>query len=124
MFGLHGLATGSLAARIPWLQDHLQLSAGTLGLALLGTAAGGFLALPGAGWLVGRYGSRAVTRLAMVVDAVGLALPALAPNLPLLFGALLVFGGAGGVADVAFNAQGSRVQEAYGRTLMPGLHGL
>lgn len=124
MFGLHGLATGSWAARIPWVQGHLHLSAGTLGMALLGTAAGGFLALPGAGWLVSRYGSRPVTRTAMAVVAISVALPALAPNLPLLFVALLVFGGAGGVADVAFNAQGSHVQAVYGRTLMPGLHGL
>lgn len=124
MFGLHGLAMGSWAARIPWIQGHLQLSPGALGLALLGTAAGGFVALPGAGWLVGRFGSRPVTRTAMAVVAASLALPALAPDLPVLFVALLVFGGAGGVADVAFNAQGSHVQASYGRTLMPGLHGL
>jgi hypothetical protein len=53
-----------------------------------------------------------------------LALPALAPNLPLLVLFLFVFGGCAGVADVAMNAQGVEVEARYGRSIMSGLHGM
>ncbi|MFD0470551.1 MFS transporter [Nonomuraea thailandensis] len=47
---------------------------------------------------------------------------ALAPDLPLLMVAVALFGMAFGTVDVAMNAQGSAVEQAYGRPLMNGMH--
>lgn len=39
-FLVHGAVTGSFVTRIPWIQHHLDLSAGQLGLALVMPAVG------------------------------------------------------------------------------------
>jgi hypothetical protein len=53
-----------------------------------------------------------------------LALPALAPNLPVLWVVLLGYGAASGMCDVAMNAQGVLVERQLGRSIMSGLHGM
>jgi len=123
-FGLHGVAAGSWAGRIPWVKEIRHLSAADLGLALMGAAIGGLLAAPLAAWLISRFGSRATTRAAGIAMAVSLPLVPSAPTLPTIFAALVLFGAAGGVLDVAMNANGVVVQERYGRSIMSGLHGI
>lgn len=122
VFAVHGFVGGSWAARVPWVQDHLDLSPGALGLALLGLAAGGVAALPAAGPLVARLGSRRATGLGIATYAAALALPAAAPSLPLLAGALLLLGAIGSTADVAMNAHAVVIERAMGRPILSGLH--
>jgi predicted MFS family arabinose efflux permease len=124
VFALHGIAAGSWAARIPWVKETRHLSSAGLGLALMGAAIGGLSGMPIAAWLSARVDSRTLTRAMVVAVAVTLPLPAFAGGMPLLFGSLFLFGAAGGVLDVAMNAQGVTVQERYGRSIMSGLHGL
>ncbi|MGH3318882.1 MAG: MFS transporter [Streptosporangiaceae bacterium] len=123
-FGLHGCLAGSWAARVPWVQHSLGLSPGALGLALLGGAAGGLLAMPVAGAAVGRLSSRRVARVALAAMAIAVALPALAPSLVTLALALLAFGAVGGLADVSMNAQAVAVERRLRRVILPGTHGL
>src|SRR4051812_338854 len=80
IFFLTGAGTANWAVRIPALQEGLGLSAGQLGLALLGVSAGAITAMPIAGRLVARHGSRPVTRAAAIAFALALSLPALAPT--------------------------------------------
>jgi MFS family permease len=124
VFVIHGAVAGSFATRIPWIKDHLQLSPGQLGLALVAPAVGSFAAMPLAGRLLHARGHRAGIRLLMVLWSAALALPALAPDLPVLALALLCFGATSGVADVAMNAQGVEVEARLGRSIMSGLHGM
>ncbi|GAA3024585.1 MFS transporter [Kitasatospora albolonga] len=124
VFAVHGAVTGSFVSRIPWLQDHLDLSPGQLGLALVAPAVGASLAMPLAGRIVHRYGALAAVRWLLVLWCLSLALPATAVNLPTLFLALLVYGGTSGMSDVAMNAQGVEVEQRYGRSIMSGLHGM
>lgn len=123
-FALHGAVTGGFASRIPWIQDHVGAGPGRLGLALLAPAVGSILAMPTAGRVTHRFGGRAVTRVLICLWCLMLALPPLAPNLPLLCGALLVYGAVAGMCDVAMNAQGVVVEQRLGRSIMSGLHGL
>jgi MFS family permease len=123
-FGIHGVASGSWAGRIPWVKEARHLSPGGLGLALMGAAIGGLLAAPLAAWLISRFGSRAVTRAMGLAMAASLPLVPFASGLPVIFGALVLFGASGGVLDVAMNANGVVVQERYGRSIMSGLHGM
>jgi fucose permease len=53
---------------------------------------------------------------------VGTTLPGFAHNLLVLMAALFVIGVAGGTLDVAQNAQGVRVEAAYGRPVMTSMH--
>ncbi|WP_405579027.1 MFS transporter [Streptomyces sp. NBC_01190] len=123
-FAVHGAVNGTFATRIPWIKDHLHLSAGQLGLALVCPALGSSLLMPLAGRLMHRYGSRAALRLLLCLWCLVLPLPALAPGLPWLCLALLVFGASAGMTDVVMNALGVAVEEEKGKSIMSGLHGM
>ncbi|MEU4580395.1 MULTISPECIES: MFS transporter [Nonomuraea] len=124
VFAVHGAVGGSLATRMPWIQDHLGLDPAVLGLALLCPALGALVAMPTAGRLAHRFGGRAATRALLALWGTALALPALAPGLPWLCAALLVYGAAAGACDVVMNAQGVVVERRLGRSIMSGLHGM
>ncbi|MFI7639420.1 MFS transporter [Nonomuraea sp. NPDC049400] len=124
VFAAHGAVAGSLSTRIPWIQEHLHLSPGTLGLALLCPSIGAFVGMPMAGRLAYRFGNRAATRALLALWCAGLALPALAPSPMWLFGAFLLFGAAAGMCDVAMNAHAVVLERHLGRLIMSGLHGM
>ncbi|WP_129838312.1 MFS transporter [Streptomyces sp. RFCAC02] len=124
VFALHGAVAGSFATRIPWIQEQLDLSAAQLGLALAFPAFGAALAMPLASRMMHRFGARAALRWLLAMWTAAVALPALAPSLPVLCAALMVYGAASGVSDVAMNAQGVEVERHHGRSIMSGLHGL
>ena len=98
VFCAHGAVTGSFATRIPWIQDHAQLSAGALGLALAFPALGAALAMPLAGRINHRFGARAALRALLALWTLSLILPSLAPNLPTLCFALFVYGATSGMS--------------------------
>jgi predicted MFS family arabinose efflux permease len=123
-FAVHGAVSGTFATRIPWIKDHLHLSAGQLGLALVCPAIGSSLLMPLAGRLMHRFGSRTALRLLLGAWCVTLALPALAPGLPWLCLALFFFGASAGTTDVVMNALGVAVEERKGKSIMSGLHGM
>ncbi len=122
VFFASGASYGSWVARIPALQDGLGATKSELGLALFGVAAGAVVALPLAGWLSARLGSRRVTRAALVAVAVTLPLPALATSLLGLGLAFAALGGAGAMLDLAMNAHGVAVEERYARPILSSFH--
>ena len=124
VFAVHGAVAGTFATRIPWIRQHLDLSPGQLGLALVMPALGSSLAMPLAGRFVHRYGGRAAVRVLITLWCLALTLPVLAPSLVTLCLALLVFGATAGTADVAMNAQGVEIERLLGRSIMSGLHGM
>ena len=124
VFCVHGSVTGSFATRVPWIQDHAGVSPGELGLALAFPALGAALAMPLAARVSHRFGSRAALRGLLALWTLALVLPSLAPNLPALCGALLVYGGTAGMADVAMNAIGVEIEHRLNRSIMSGLHGM
>src|SRR5262245_23842549 len=124
IFFINGAATANWLVRIPAVQAKLGLSKGALGVALLGVAVGALLAMPRAGHLAARYGSRPVTRVAAAIFGVTLLLPALAPTTVTLVLALVALGVGHGALDVAMNAQASTVERAYGRPIMSSFHAL
>jgi len=124
VFAVHGAVYGTFATRIPWIADRLHAGPGPLGLALIAPAVGAIVAMPLAARVMHRFRSRPTMLVLLLIWCGALLLPALAPNLVLLFVALFGFGAASGMADVAMNAQGVVVEQAYGRSIMSGLHGL
>ncbi|MEG3630371.1 MFS transporter [Streptomyces poriticola] len=124
VFAVHGAVTGSFATRVPWIQDHAQVGAGQLGVALAFPALGASVAMPLAGRISHRFGARTALRGLMALWTMSLVLPSLAPNLLTLCLALFAFGATAGMADVAMNALGVEVENRLGRSIMSGLHGM
>jgi len=124
VFAVHGAVSGSFATRIPWIQERLDLRPWQLGLALCCPAIGAAIAMPLSGRLIHRYGARTVIRWLLALWCAALALPALSPGLPWLCVTLLVYGAAGGTADVAMNLHGSLLEQRLGRPVMSNLHGM
>lgn len=91
-------------------------------MALTGFAAGLLIGTRLAGWPVERFGSRVVIRVGTPILATTLLGPALARDLASLTVALLVFGVAAGMLDVAMNAQAVAVERAHRRPLMSSIH--
>jgi len=123
VFAVHGSVTGSFAARIPWMASHAGLGVGRLALALLMPGLGAMVAMPFSGRLAHRYALRPLVTATIVVWSASLVLPALPTSFGLLCIALLVFGAAAGLADMAMNAEGVLVEAAFGRSVMSSFHG-
>ncbi|WP_067491264.1 MFS transporter [Actinomadura hibisca] len=124
VFAVHGAVSGSLATRLPWLQDRLDLSPGVLGLVLLCPSVGAFAGMPMASRLAYRVGSRVATRLLLALWCSLLLLPALAPALPPLLAVMLLYGATAGMCDVVMNAHGVTVERHLRRPIISGLHGM
>jgi MFS family permease len=122
VFFINGLVFGSWAARIPAVRDRLGLTDGQLGFALACVAIGAIVAMPLAGALAARTGSRAATRGALALLCVMAGVIALAPSLPVLAVLALAYGASAGALDVTMNTHGVAVERRYGRPILSGFH--
>jgi MFS family permease len=123
VFAAHGCATGSFAARVPWIASHVGVDVGHLGVALLMPGVGAMVAMPFSGHLAHRYGFRTLVPATIAAWCASLVLPALPTSLALLCVVLLVCGATAGIADMAMNAHGVLVEREIGRSVMSSFHG-
>lgn len=121
-FFVNGAVLASWVPHIPDLKTRLGLSDGGLGFLLLAMAVGAILALPAAGWIIGRLGSRLVTSMSAAALSISIILPALAPDVASSWAALALLGACNATLDVAMNAQGVLVEELYRRPIMSSFH--
>ncbi len=121
-FLIMGLTAGVWLARIPAVKAQAHLSDGTLGVALFAVPVGLMVGAAVAERLVDRIGSAGLSRVCGVGNCLLIITPGLARNLPELMAALFTVGLSGGTLDVAQNAQGVRVEAAYGRPVMTSMH--
>ena len=123
-FLANGIVMGAWVPHVPDRARELHLDAGTLGWALLASGLGAVMAMPIAGRMTARLGSRAVCRVAGVAFPIMLSAVVLAPTALLMAMALLCFGIAGASMDVAMNAQGIAIEEQLGERTISRLHGI
>jgi len=121
-FFADGLLIGSWASRIPAVQAQAGLTNTRLGLALFAASLGALGAMPFAGRLCERIGSRRVTVAGLVVMCGSLFGASTAGGITELSLALLGFGAGFGSVNVAANAQGIALERAYGRTIFSSFH--
>jgi MFS family permease len=121
-FFADGLLIGSWAGRIPAVQQHASLTNARLGLALFAASLGALVAMPLAGRLCERIGSRRVTLPGLLLGAGSLVAAALATGLPGLAAALFGFGAAFGALNVSANAQGLALERLSGRSILSSFH--
>lgn len=126
LFFVPGVGIASWVTRTPAIRDLLGASTAEMGLVLFGLSIGSMAGILCSGALVARFGTRPVI-------AVGLGLTILSMPVIGLGGAvsvsalvalgLFMFGIGMGGAEVAMNVEGAEVERAYGRPVMPALHG-
>jgi MFS family permease len=124
VFLVHGLVVSTWVSRIAGVKSALRLSDGALGIALFGSAIGSVTAIPICGWAASRYGSRRTVQWTAAGFASSLLALAFAPNLPVLFAALFIYGAMAGANDVAINAQAVAVEKRLGVPTMSRFHAM
>nr|WP_244960578.1 MFS transporter [Pseudoclavibacter chungangensis] len=124
-FATNGALPATLLARYAEVKDLLGVDTALFGLLVAAFMLGAAAAFNTPGVLLRRFGSRVVTTsgTAWMTIALLLATFGVVHGNAWLFVAGLVLAGYGdAVVDVAQNAQGLRVQEAFGRSLLSSMH--
>jgi MFS family permease len=124
IFFVNGVVLASWVPHIPAVKSRLGAGEAALGWALLAMAAGAVLALPLAGWLIGRFGSRVMTRSAAAAFCLAMPLPVFSPSLSVLALSLALLGALNGLLDVSMNTQAAALERAVGRPIMSSFHAL
>ncbi|MCB2378644.1 MFS transporter [Hymenobacter sp. BT635] len=122
IFFLHGLLFANWAARLPELEHRYGIVHRELGQVLFCNAVGAWCAMPLAGWLLPRLGSRRLTTIGALLFCgfiPGLALLHGIGELMVLF---LVLGAATGLLDVAMNSQAILVENQRRQPVMSSFH--
>ena len=112
----------SWTAHIPQVKDHLGLSDGVLGFALLGAPLGSVTAMLVVAHLLPRLGSKRMVQISLLGYCLAGPLVGLAGSFGALFAALFAWGAFQGAMDVSMNTQAVTVERAAGRPLMSGFH--
>ncbi|MBT0810836.1 MFS transporter [Litoribacter ruber] len=124
LFFLSGLCFASWATRIPEIQLKFSLSEAELGALLLGMPFGSLIALPLAGFMVHRFGSRIVLLLSGLCYGFFLVMIGLSDTLYTLAGVVVVFGMLGNIMNIALNTHAIEIEDLYQRNILGSFHGL
>jgi MFS family permease len=124
-FGLGGITVSAWGPRLPAIKASLGIDTATIGLLVAGVTVGAILGLLASTlvlhWLGGRRsvaGALLLIAAAMTVMGLGLILA----SVPLIAVAFVVIGLGLGALDVIINVEGSAVERAAGRSLLPMMH--
>lgn len=125
-FAVGGITVASWGPRLPAVTTALNADTALIGIVLacvtVGSIGGLIASTPLLHWLRSRRalgGSVLVIAVALVVMGVAVAMA----SVPLVIVAFMVVGFGIGTLDVLINVEGSAVERAAGRTLMPFMHG-
>jgi fucose permease len=125
LFALNGLGFASWVTRTPAIRDVLGISTAWMGVVLLALAVGSISGLLGASAFIGRFGARAAILAAGLTAAAGLAVVGAGSAWQAqgwVLGGLAILGAGNGIAEVGLNVEGTMLEHATGRTLLPALH--
>ena len=124
-FGLGGIAVSAWGPRLPAIKADLGIGTAAIGLLLAGVTVGAILGLLASTPVLHWLGSRRSLGGALLLIAAAMAVMGLALSLgsvPLVAVAFVIVGTGIGLLDVLINVEGSAVEQATGRTLMPAMH--
>lgn len=123
-FLLQGLVFAAVVTQAPRLKDRFDLGDAELTGILVMVAVVSGVGSVIAGVVAARRSSAVAFRFALLTIGLGALLVGLAPSVPLLVAAFVVYGLGVGAVDAGMNMQGVRVQAAYGRSIMTSFHGM
>ncbi len=124
IFLVCGFAISSWAPMVPFAKERLGLNDAQLGYLLLMLGVGAIVMMPISGLLSHKFGTRIVILISGLVAALSLPLLLIMPDPFSMAFTLFIFGAGVGTIDVAMNAHGINVQNAYNKQIMSSLHGL
>jgi MFS family permease len=122
-FLINGVAFGGWAALVPRAIARLDTDEGTFGLMLLGMGIGAVLAMAFSGRLIARFGAGPLIRVSLVIFLASYIALSTSSTWTLFVAALLLFGAAGGLMDVAMNAYAADVEMHMNWRVMASFHG-
>ena len=126
VFAMNGFAFASWMSRVPDVREILDLTPGMLSVLLLSVSAGSLLGLPVAGRIAHRFGAVASVRIGLSLAAPGIVLAALAVQFEVgrfwAMPGLFLVGLGMGVWDVAQNLEGTVIERALDKAIMPWFH--
>jgi fucose permease len=123
-FFIAGFMHANWVSRIPEIQVFWQVSNSTLGTILLCSAGGAVLAMPFAGILIVRFGSRLLSIFTLAAVCLLVVFIPLVQNLWLIILLFFILGIFGGSMDIAINGQAVYVERAYNKPIMSSFHAL
>jgi MFS family permease len=124
-FGLGGITVSAWGPRLPAIKAGLGIGTAKIGLLLAAVTVGAILGLIVSAPVLHRLGSRRAIAGALLLTAAAVAVLGLAlilVSVPLVAIAFVIIGTGIGTLDVLINVEGSAVEQATGRTLMPMMH--
>jgi MFS family permease len=124
VFFVNGFIYANWISRLPRIQEQFALDNAMLGTALLFTSVGAIGAMPFAGAIIARAGSRNTALVAVTLFTALVPLIPLLPSLLPLLGLFLLLGVSSGITDVAMNAQAVLVEKHMQRPVMTSFHAL
>lgn len=123
-FFVAGFGLACWAPLVPLAKARLEIDEGSLGLLLLCLGAGSVLTMQLTGAFISKLGARPIIVIGGLGQAILLPFLALAPTVPAMAIALLLFGGFLGLIDVSMNVHAVEVEKRGTKPLMSGFHGL
>ncbi len=123
-FLAQGLCFSSWASRIPDVKAMFDVyDVFYWGLVLFLIPVGKFVAIPLAGFLVSRLGSRLMVQASVFGYALSLFLIGAVSSIYALGACLFFFGVFWNMCDISLNTQGIVIERLFGRTIMASFHG-
>ncbi|UII19917.1 MFS transporter [Fulvivirga ligni] len=124
VFFSYGLCFASWAARIPSIQQSLQLSESALGIVLFALPIGSLLSLPISGFLVAKIGSKKVVIFSSLIYTLALLGIGFSESLLVLVPVLFLFGLVGNMINISINTQAVGLEAIYKRNILATFHGM
>jgi MFS family permease len=123
-FLAQGLCFSSWASRIPDIKDIFDVHyAFYWALVLFLIPVGKFIAIPLAGYLVSKLGSRIMVQVSIIGYGLSLFAIGMASHIAMLGVFLFCFGVCWNLCDISLNTQAIGIERVYGRTIMATFHG-
>ena len=123
-FLAQGLCFSGWASRIPDIKEIFTVNDALYwGIVLFMIPVGKFVAIPLAGYLVSKLGSRIMVQISIMGYALSLFAIGTALNIYMLGVFLFCFGVFWNLCDISLNTQGIGIERLYGRTIMASFHG-
>lgn len=125
-FFICGIGVSTFVSRIPGIRDDLGISVADVGVLIFAIAAGCIVGLMLASHLVHWAGGRRVVLGTLLIFATGLLIAGVGASIlnsyPVTLAGLILFGFSSAICDVATNIEGTGVERATNRHIMPWLH--
>lgn len=123
LFFIQGLIYASWASRIPDIKHALNMSDAVLGGVLFALPVGQLSAMALSGYLVSKFGSKRIIRVALSIFALALVGIGLVSTTWQLSVVLFIFGVGANMTNISINTQGVGIERIYKRSILSAFHG-